>query len=50
MTYFIVKMQDGEWEKLAAYGSYSEADMDHEDYCNKYPNAWVEVINKADFN
>ena len=49
MTYYIVAMKDSEWEALASYDSYSEADLEHEDYCNKYPNAWIEIVSKADY-
>jgi hypothetical protein len=49
--YYIVKMDDsGAWDALASFDTYSEADLEHEDYCNKYPYAWVEVISKADYN
>ena len=49
MTYYIVAMKDSEWDALASYDSYSEADLEHEDYCNKYPNAWIEIVSKADY-
>ena len=51
MTYYIVKMDDkGAWDALASFDCYSEAELEHEDYCDKYPNAWVEVVSQADYN
>lgn len=50
MTYYIVKMDDGAWDALASFDTYSQAELLHEDYCNKYPYAWVEIVSQADYN
>lgn len=50
MTYYIAMMNDGEMTKLASYATYSEADMEHESWCDKYPYAWIEIVSKADYN
>jgi hypothetical protein len=46
--YYIVMLTPEKLEPLAMYETYSEADMDLEGYCNKYPQAWLEVVSKAD--
>lgn len=49
MTYYIASLAEGQYNLLATYETYSEADMEHEDWCNKYPNAWIEIISQADY-
>jgi TolA-binding protein len=42
-------MQEGEMQSLAEFDSYSEAEDKYDEFCDKYPNGWVEVVSDADF-
>ena len=45
MMYTIARMSDdGNWEALESFETYSEADMNLDWYCDKYPNAYLDVI------
>ena len=48
--YHIVLMQEqGEIKSLARFDSYSEAEEVYDDFCDKYPNGWVEIVSQSDF-
>ena len=48
--YYMVMMTEGTMKALDCFSSYSDAEMHHDSYCDLYPNAWVEVVSKADFD
>ena len=35
---------DGEWQSLAEFDTYAEADEQLDKYCNRYQNAWIEIL------
>jgi TolA-binding protein len=47
--YHIALMTEGEIKSLARFDSYSAAEEVYDDFCDKYPNGWVEIISEADF-
>jgi peptide methionine sulfoxide reductase MsrA len=45
MTYTIARLDDeGRWEFLESFDSYSEAEDAHDAYCDMYPQAYIDVI------
>jgi hypothetical protein len=36
-----------DWEILSSYNSYDEADRNYDRYSDKYPNAWVEILDPS---
>ena len=43
--YTIARMSDeGNWEALESFETYSEADMNLDWYCDKYPSAYIDVV------
>lgn len=47
--YHTVLMTEGEIKSLAKFDSYSAAEEVYDDFCDKYPNGWVEILSEADF-
>ena len=47
--YHIAMFSDGEIKSLATFNSYSEAEMEVDDFCEKHPNAWIEIVSNGDF-
>lgn len=44
----IARMNDnGEWEVLKRFSSYEEADDVYDDYVEKYPNSYVDILEPA---
>ena len=47
MTYKIgMFLPEGEIRTLEYFDSYSEAELKIDEYCDLYPNAWIEIINE----
>ncbi|WJZ48589.1 hypothetical protein [Synechococcus phage DSL-LC07] len=45
MTYTISRMDDeGNWVALESFETYSEAEMNHDWYSDKYPYALVDIV------
>lgn len=49
VMYYIVLMTDGDIKSLARFDTYSQAEEVYDDFCDKYPNGWVEILSEADF-
>lgn len=47
--YHIALMTDGEIKSLARFDTYSQAEEVYDDFCDRHPNGWVEIISEADF-
>lgn len=47
--YHIALMTEGEIKSLAKFESYSEAEDKYDEFCDKYPHGWVEIISENDF-
>jgi hypothetical protein len=45
----ICLLQDGEMNSLAEFNSYEDAGDHYDQFCNKHPNGWVEIVSDADF-
>jgi hypothetical protein len=48
--YYIAMMTEGTMKALDNFTSYSDAEMHYDAYCDMYPNAWIEIVNAADYN
>jgi len=45
MNYTIAKLSDdGTWDALESFETYSEADMNLDWYCDRYPNAYIDIV------
>ena len=43
--YYIARMTDeGNWEALDKFPTYSDAENVFDDYCDMYPNAYVDIV------
>ena len=49
MTYHIVQFKTGDLESLDSFDTYTEADLAYDSYCDKHPNAWLEIFSHADY-
>lgn len=49
MTYHIVQFQTGNLVSLQSFDTYTEADSAYDSYCDKHPNAWLEIFSHADY-
>lgn len=49
MTYHIVHFKIGDLESLESFDTYTEADLAYDSYCDKHPNAWLEIFSHADY-
>ena len=47
MSYKIGMMTSEGVKTLEYFDSYSEAELKFDDYCELYPNAWIEILNEA---
>lgn len=47
--YHIALLMDGEIKSLAKFDSYSEAEEVFDDFSEKHPHGWVEIISEYDF-
>ena len=46
--YKIARLDDtGNWKVLASFTTYAKADLALEKYSEKYPNAWVDILDGA---
>jgi hypothetical protein len=48
--YFIAMMTEGTMKALDNFPSYSDAEMHYDAYCDMYPNAWIEIVSKGDYD
>jgi len=39
--------EDGTWKILASYSTYEKADSALDKYCDKYPYAWIDILDGA---
>jgi hypothetical protein len=49
MTYHIVHFKIGDLESLESFDTYTEADLAYDSYCDKHPNAWLEIFSHAEY-
>jgi hypothetical protein len=48
--YYIAMMTEGTMKALDNFPSYSDAEMHFDAYCDLYPNAWIEIVSKGDYD
>ena len=46
MDYFIVNVTPHDYETIAIYNCYEEADNDLDHYCNVYPNGYIDILSE----
>lgn len=45
MSYIIARMDDdGQWQYMDRFSTYSDAEMHFDQYCDMYPNAYIDII------
>lgn len=45
-SYIIARMDDdGQWQYMDRFSTYSDAEMHFDQYCDMYPNAYIDIIN-----
>ena len=48
--YYTVMFTEGTMKALDNHPSYSDAEMTLDAYCDRYPNAWIGIVNEADYD